>query len=261
MTQAGYVHGGTDAREVARLEKQADFTASFTFSTLALKPGMRVLDLATGVGAMGARLRRACPEALVVGVDLSAGQLAAARRNHSTLPVLRGDATQLPFADGTFERVHCSWLLEHVPSPVAVLREVRRVLRPGGFCQFVEVDNSTFQTEPRCEAAHTVLGWLNEAQLRGGGDPFVAKKLPAAFLEAGFSHVEVVPHAMHGHAGARAFFEAFVVEFAEIFEGLDESLGVAAMPTIEAAAAELRALLDTPGASMRYTPSIARGFV
>src|SRR3990167_7992730 len=78
---SSYVHGGTTTREIARLEKQADFTASFTFSTLDLHPGQRVLDLATGVGAMGARLLRHCPGLHLVGVDLSAAQLAAARQH------------------------------------------------------------------------------------------------------------------------------------------------------------------------------------
>src|SRR4051812_6052615 len=150
MTETKYVHGSTDAREVARLEKQADFTASFTFSTLELKAGQRVLDLATGVGAMGTRLLRTFPGIKLVGVDLSATQLGAARKNHPELPVLRGDATRLPFADATFDRVHCSWLLEHVPTPVEVLKDVRRVLKPGGFCQFIEVDNATFAVTPEC---------------------------------------------------------------------------------------------------------------
>ena len=200
MTDIGYVHGGTDAREVARLEKQADFTSSFTFSTLELKAGQRVLDLATGVGAMGSRLLRACPGISLVGVDLSASQLAAARKNHPDLPVLRGNATRLPFADATFDRVHCSWLLEHVPTPVEVLKDVRRVLRPGGFCQFVEVDNATFQATPNCPAALEVLGRLNEAQQRGGGDPFVGRNLERELGAAGFARFEVKRNPLVGDA-------------------------------------------------------------
>jgi len=260
MSQSGYVHGGTDAREVARLEKQADFTASFTFSTLDLQPGQRVLDLATGVGAMGSRLQRLCDGALVVGVDLAAGQLAAARANHPRLPVLRGDATRLPFADATFARVHCSWLLEHVPAPAAVLREVRRVLAPGGFCQFIEVDNTTFATSPPCPAVTEVMRRLNDAQVRGGGDPFVGQRLEQFFDSAGFARVEFDRPPMLGSSGEPAFFQAFIDEFAEIFEGLDESLGVEALPLIQAAISELRALPSTTGSSLHYTPVIARAW-
>jgi ubiquinone/menaquinone biosynthesis C-methylase UbiE len=260
MSQTSYVHGSTDAREVARLEKQADFTSSFTFSTLDLQPGQRVLDLATGVGAMGARLLRACPGLKLTGVDLSATQLGAARHNHPELPVLRGDATRLPFADATFDRVHCSWLLEHVPTPVAVLKDVRRVLKAGGFCQFIEVDNATFAVTPECPAALEVLGLLNEAQRRGGGDPFVGRWLEREFAAAGFERVEIVRRQLVGDERDPRFLQAFVDEFAEIFEGLDESLGVEALPLISRAIAELRRLPQLTGSSMRYTPSIVRAW-
>ncbi len=247
-------------REVARLEKQADFTSSFTFASLDLKPGQRVLDLATGVGAMGSRLLRAYPGIKLVGVDLSATQLGAARKNHPDLAVLRADGTRLPFPDGTFDRVHCSWLLEHVPVPVAVLKDVRRVLKPGGFCQFIEVDNATFGTTPECPAALEVLGRLNQAQQRGGGDPFVGRRMEAELKAAGFQRFEVTRTELVGDSAHPLFLQAFVDEFAEIFEGLDESLGSEAMPLIAKAIAELRALPQQPGGAMRYTPTIARGW-
>ncbi len=258
MSQAGYVHGSTDEREVARLEKQADFTAGFTFSTLGLEAGQRVLDLATGVGAMGARLQH--PGLHVVGVDLSATQLGAARKNHPTLPVLRGDATGLPFADATFDRVHCSWLLEHVSDPVAVLREVRRVLKPGACCQFVEVDNATLQLTPPSEAVTTLTRLLNDAQVRGGGDPFIGARVEQVFAAAGFERLRVERQQLVGSAAEPRFFQAFVDEFAEIYEGLDESLGADLAPLIARAAAEIRALLHTPHASLRYTPVVVQAW-
>lgn len=260
MAQTGYVHGSTDEREVARLEKQADFTASFTFSSLELKSGERVLDLATGVGAMGSRLLRAFPGVHVVGVDLSSAQLAAARTNHADLPVLHGDATRLPFAEATFDRVHCSWLLEHVPSPVAVLREVRRVLKPGAFCQFVEVDNATLGTTPPCEAVFELMRRLNAAQLAAGGDPYIGERIHRAFGSAGFRRFEVDRHALRGSSANPQFFAALVDEFAEIFEGLDESLGAASATLINEAIAELRALPNTPGSKFHYTPVIVRAW-
>ena len=168
---------------------------------------------------MAARLARACPGLNLVGVDLSAAQLAAAHANHPTLPVTRADATRLPFADSTFDRVHCSWLLEHVPSPVDVLKDVRRVLKPGAMCQFIEVDNATFATTPACPEANEVMRRLNDAQLRGGGDPFVGRKLERLFAAAGFTRVEVERRPLIGNAGEPGFFRAFVDEFVEIFEG------------------------------------------
>lgn len=256
-----YVHGRTDAREIARLEKQGDWTAAFTLSHFDAAPGQRVLDLATGVGAMAIRLEARYPGIVLVGVDLSAPQLAAAKKNHPHLRVARADATKLPFADGTFDRVHCSWLLEHVPAPVEVLREVRRVLKPGGTCQFVEVDNATYETTPRFLEVDETMRALNEAQQRAGGDPFVGQKLSQYFAAAGFERFSVEPCLLHATtASSPAFLAKFIDEFAEILEGLDESLGPAMLPTIATAAAQLRSIAQRPEGEMRYVAQLAKGW-
>lgn len=259
MTEHSYVHGDTDAREIARLEKQAEFISQTTFPLLDLRAGHRVLDLATGVGAMATRLLRRFPGIELTGVDLSRNQLAAARAHHPEVNVLRGDATRLPFADQTFDRVHCSWLLEHVPDPVAVLRDVRRVLKPGGSCHFVEVQNSTFGMEPRSEVVFELLAMLNDAQRRGGGDPDVGLQLETLFARAGFERVAVTRARMHGGEENPRFRQEFIDEFAEIFEGLDESLGAEKAPLITRASTELRALPSRQG-SLWYTPAIATGW-
>jgi ubiquinone/menaquinone biosynthesis C-methylase UbiE len=257
---AEYVHGSSDEREVARLEKQAGFGAPWMLRDFDVPPNAKVLDLATGVGAMAGWMLRRFEKIHLVGIDLSAAQLHWARRNHPTLPVARSNAARLPFAANTFDRVHCSWLLEHVPGPVAVeiLRDVRRVLKPGGYCHFTEVDNSTFRTTPHSPDIHAVLQALNDAQVAGGGDPYIGPKLPGYFAQAGFTKVEIAPRAIHGGAEDPVFFQGFIDEFAEIFEGLDESLP-AMQQELRRAAAALRAL-NRSGGTMDYSATIARGF-
>jgi ubiquinone/menaquinone biosynthesis C-methylase UbiE len=260
MGDSDYIHGGTDAREVARLEKQSHFTALHSLPRFDAAPGMRVLDLATGVGAMAGQLLRRYPGIQLVGVDLHERQLAEARRLHPGATYVQADAAHLPFPDASFERVHCSWLLEHVREPAAVLREVRRVLAPGGLCHFIEVDNASLRTHPRCPETHAMLEVQNAAQRASGGDPFIGPKLERLFREAGFTRTDIAPAPVHGDAADPAYFRMFVEEFAEIFESLDEALGPALAPRLHAAAAELRALPGLPGASMDYVPWIARGY-
>lgn len=256
----GYIHGATSPREIARLEKQGDWTAAFTFPGFGAGPGERVVDLACGVGAMSSRLMKAFPGVHLAGVDLSPTQLAACRANHPHLPVLRADATRLPFPDGSIDKVFCSWLLEHVTSPVAVLREVRRVLKPGGMCQFVEVDNDSLVTRPLLPATHEALRRLNAAQVRAGGDPGIGVRLHHAFRAAGFRRFTIEPVALHGTQARPAFLAAFIDEFVEIFESVEGALGPEGRPLLEAAMAELRSLAHAPAAELKYTPVLARGF-
>lgn len=252
----GYIHGTTDAREVARLEKQARFFAPFTFALLPLQPGMRVLDLGTGVGAMAGQLEQWFPGVEVVGIDLSNAQLRAARENHPGVPVARGDAAQLPFPEDCFDAVHASWLLEHIPGPVRVLREVRRVLKPGGWCHFLEVDNATLKVTPGLDSVASMMRALFGAQSTAGGDPFIGERMHQLLAAAGFARFELSHPLLVGDEAEPVFFQAFIDELAEIFEGLDESTNDAAL--IRTAAGELRQLRGMPGASLRYRPVVAR---
>src|SRR5205823_14163352 len=131
---ARYIHGGTDARETERLERQARFLTRWILDGVEAGPGARVLDLACGTGAMMRRLAARLPDALLFGADLSLPQLRAARQRSTWLRLVASDASALPFASGSLDVVHWSWLLEHVPPARAldILREVRRALRPGG---------------------------------------------------------------------------------------------------------------------------------
>lgn len=96
-----------------------------------------VLDVATGTGRMPLALfAQGRFHGYVVGLDLSARMLDQAE--HKLAPhaghyaLLRHDAQELPFPDGTFDAVSCLEALEFTPSPEQVLREMARVLRPGG---------------------------------------------------------------------------------------------------------------------------------
>src|SRR3954466_14778129 len=110
-----YIHGETDTRETERLEKQARFLTRWILDGVEAGPGARVLDLACGTGAMMRRLAARLPDARLFGAGLSPAQLREARARSPELPFVQSNAAALPFADGTFDVVHWSWLLEHVP--------------------------------------------------------------------------------------------------------------------------------------------------
>jgi demethylmenaquinone methyltransferase/2-methoxy-6-polyprenyl-1,4-benzoquinol methylase len=91
-----------------------------------------VLDVATGTGAVARELLRQ-KRCAVVGIDQSAEMLAEARRRlPSSIRLIEGRAEALPFDDASFDALTFTYLLRYVDDPAATLRELVRVVRPGG---------------------------------------------------------------------------------------------------------------------------------
>jgi len=99
----------------------------------AIAAGGSALDVACGSGKLTAALGRiAGPRGRVVGLDFSPEMLAIARREHPRLEFLEGDALNLPFPDGSFDAATIAFGLRNLADPVRGLREMARVVRPGG---------------------------------------------------------------------------------------------------------------------------------
>lgn len=111
------------------------------------RPGDLVLDLAAGTGTSSQPF--ADRGASVVPCDFSVGMLKVGKQARPSLRFVAGDGTQLPFADDTFDAVTISFGLRNIVDPLAGLREMRRVTKPGGrlvVCEFSHPTNGPFRT-------------------------------------------------------------------------------------------------------------------
>jgi demethylmenaquinone methyltransferase/2-methoxy-6-polyprenyl-1,4-benzoquinol methylase len=173
----------------------------------------RVLDVATGTGMVARDLvRRYGVE--VVGLDQSPQMLAAARARLARSPelaarvtLLEGEAEQLPFADGEFDHLTFTYLLRYVDDPAATLRELARVVRPGGRIATLEFGEPAVEPWRALWSAYTRIGlpllgravsreWAQVGRFLGRSIPaFYARhpldSLVADWESAGIGAVEV----------------------------------------------------------------------
>jgi len=170
-----------------------------------LSSGCRVLDLGCGSGQIAVRAARRNPEAFVLGLDLSQGQIARARKRGLGVPNVGfavGDALCLPLADGGLDLVISAAMIKHLPDRSQGLAQMQRVCREGGTICVIEVDRDL--TREATEGFVNRWRWVLPGTRRLCSEYFVRfvagqglteKELVNLFNDAGLSSfsVERVP--------------------------------------------------------------------
>jgi ubiquinone/menaquinone biosynthesis C-methylase UbiE len=161
---------------------------------------MRVLDCGCGPGAMTVTLAETVAPGDVIGLDPEPGQFTIGRevaqeRGIDNVAFVQGTIYALPFEDESFDAVYAHAVLYHLRDPVAALREMHRVLRPGGVAGVRDSDVGGDLYAPRNPLLDRA--WeLAAAVIRGGGGhPEFGRAQRAALREVGF--VEVVASASY----------------------------------------------------------------
>lgn len=193
MSPEQYSHGHHSSVVGAHATRTAADSAAYLLPYL--ESGMAVLDVGCGPGSITADLANLVDPGPVTGLDPSEDAVAAARklaasRGLTNAEFAAGNVYDLEYPDGTFDVVHAHQVLQHLADPVAALREMRRVTRPGGIVAVRDADFHGMSWYPELPG---LTEWMDTYQriARGnGGEPDAGRRLVAWTLEAGFTEFE-----------------------------------------------------------------------
>jgi ubiquinone/menaquinone biosynthesis C-methylase UbiE len=184
VTREIYTHGHAPATLRQHGRRTAADAAAFLLPHLT--PGMRLLDVGCGPGSITRGLAERLAPGDVVGVDVSADALAAARtdaagRGLTNLRYQEGSVYELAFEDASFDAVFAHQFLQHLREPAAAVREMLRVLRPGGLLAIRDVDWATAAYWPQDPWLDRFIAAHLKTWIENGGDPRMGRKLRELF--------------------------------------------------------------------------------
>ncbi|WP_165226620.1 methyltransferase domain-containing protein [Aquisphaera insulae] len=168
-----------------------------SYGLLGAAPGRRILDVGCGLGEDAAAMARlVAPGGTLVGVDGSRAMVEAARGRHGEVDGLSfevADAASLPFDDMSFDACRVDRVLQHVADPAPAIREMARVLRPGGVLVAYDNDWETLTVDSADRPlTRTVLNaWCDRFP-----SGWIGRQLVSYCLQAGLGDVEAFPRTL-----------------------------------------------------------------
>jgi ubiquinone/menaquinone biosynthesis C-methylase UbiE len=189
---------GSSAGESARLQRQADELAADSRDLLdrvGLRPGQAVIDLGCGPrGILDLLAERVAPAGRVVGLDADPAHTAmatefAAGQGLTGVQIMTADARRTGLPPGSFDLVYARTLLVNVPDPADVAAEMVRLARPGGQVASMEPDTEHARCHPPHPAFDRLCDIFTAAFRRNGADPWIGRRVPELFRQAGLDDV------------------------------------------------------------------------
>ena len=192
-----YTHGHHPSVVAQHARRRAEVEAGFLLPRL--QSGQRLLDVGCGPGAVTTGLARAVAPGLVTGLDAAPDVLATARQHAAetrlrNIEFVEGNVYALNHPDDTFDIVYANQLLQHLSDPVAALREMRRVLRPGGLLAVRDADYATMQPHPKFPEFERWNALYHQVAYANNAEPDAGRKLPSWARAAGFTKIETHPN-------------------------------------------------------------------
>jgi SAM-dependent methyltransferase len=223
-----YVHG-YDYREGIRLQDQASTLTELLHADTVYPAGSRVLEAGCGVGAQTIILAKNSPGAFITSIDISESSLAAAKQkimaaDLKNVHFQHADLFNMEFAPESFDHVFVCFVLEHLSRPLAAVKALKRVLKPGGTIVSIEGDHGSTFFYPDSEAAHAAIRCQVELQKRGGGNALIGRELYPLLQAAGFQQLSVSPRMVYVDSSKPGLVDGFTRKtFTAMIEGVRES--------------------------------------
>ena len=186
-----YTHGHADA--VLQSHRWRTVENSAAHLAPHLRPGLDVLDVGCGPGTITVDLAARVAPGRVVGLDVSPAPLDEARALAAQAQVAVefavGDVYRLEAADASFDVVHAHQVLQHLTDPVAALREMARVCRPGGLVAVRDVDYAATTWFPDNAGLDRWLELYQQVARRNDAEPDAGRRLLSWAHAAGLRDV------------------------------------------------------------------------
>lgn len=191
--QDTYTHGHHESVLRSHQWRTAENSAAYLLGDL--RPGVQVLDAGCGPGTITLDFAERVVPGQVLGIDnveapLAISRAAAAERGVGNARFEVADVYHLPHADDSFDVVHAHQVLQHLTDPVAALREMRRVCKPGGVVAARDADYGGMRWSPDHPGMDRWLELYRAVARRNDADPDGGKQLKTWAQRAGFTDVE-----------------------------------------------------------------------
>ncbi len=186
-----------NAEELVRLKMQAMIAIDIerdVWKNSGLKPGMNVLDIACGPGFISCELAKTVESGTVTGVDISeelvfVAQQAKASEKVTNVSFRLGNVYELDLPENAFDFVYARFVFQHLEKPQLALKNILRVLKPGGVLCVLDVDDNWTSFAPESDAFVKFIRKAGAGQKRKGGNRLIGSQLFGLLSEAGFKNV------------------------------------------------------------------------
>ncbi len=260
---AEYIHG-TAPDEQRRLTMMNSIINEPALRELKLRRGQRVLDVGCGLGQFTRMMAREVgDEGCVVGIEFDEQQIEEAIRQaraadeDGLVQLRQGDARNLPLMDdewGTFDIVHCRFVLEHIPDPLVAVKQMVRAARPGGRIVLQDDDHDVLRMWPACDEGVALWRTYIDSYAPMANDAFIGRKLITLLHQAGTTPTRNT-WLFYGACFGQEAFDALVGNLLGVLEGAREAIKASSSFTdsdIDAGVQAIRAWQQLPDAALWY---------